>query len=95
VDNGTEFTSKILDHRTYWNGVVSRPGKPSDNPHVEAIPGTLRRKGLLQHWFLDLVEDVRQTLELWRIDYKNHRPHTSLDDHSPAEYAAQSQKPLN
>ncbi len=33
VDNGTEFTSKALDHWTYWNGVeldFSRPAKPVD-----------------------------------------------------------------
>src|SRR5262249_55625452 len=34
VDNGTEFTSKALDHWAYWNHVeldFSRPGKPADN----------------------------------------------------------------
>lgn len=94
VDNGTEFTSKILDHWAYWNGVeldFSRPGKPTDNPHVEAFHGTLRRECLSQHWFLDL-EDALRTLDTWREDYNNHRPHTSLDDQPPAEYAAQKQQ---
>ncbi len=57
VDNGTEFTSKALDHWAYWNRVeldFSRPGKPTDNAHVEAFHGTLRRECLSQHWFLDL-----------------------------------------
>ena len=34
VDQGTEFTSKSLDHWAYWNQVrldFSRPGKPTDN----------------------------------------------------------------
>jgi len=32
VDNGTEFTSRSLDHWAYWNKVrldFSRPGKPT------------------------------------------------------------------
>ena len=37
---GTEFTSKALDHWAYWNKVklnISRPGKPGENPHIEAF----------------------------------------------------------
>ncbi len=90
VDNGTEFTSKALDHWAYWNRVrldFTRPGKPVDNAHVEAFHGTLRRECLSQHWFLDL-EDARRTLETWRTDYNNHRPHSSLGQMPPADYAA-------
>ncbi len=57
VDNGTEFTSKALDHWAYWNHVkldFSRPGKPTDNPFIEAFKGSLRRECLSQHWFIDL-----------------------------------------
>jgi putative transposase len=46
VDNGTEFTSKALDHWAYWNHVeldFSRPGRPTDNPFIEAFNATLRR----------------------------------------------------
>ena len=38
VDNGTEFTSKALNHWAYWNHVeldFSRPGKPADNAFIE------------------------------------------------------------
>lgn len=90
VDNGTEFTSKALDHWAYWNHVeldFSRPGKPTDNPHVEAFHGTLRRECLSQHWFLDL-EDAKQTLEAWREDYNNHRPHSALGQLPPAHFRA-------
>ncbi len=90
VDNGTEFTSKALDHWAYWNGVAldfSRPGKPTDNAHVEAFHGTLRRECLSQHWFADL-EDAIRTLEAWRMDYNNHRPHSALGQLPPAEFRA-------
>jgi len=88
VDNGTEFTSKVLDHWAYWNRVrldFSRPGKPTDNPFIEAFNGSLRRECLSQHWFIDL-EDAQRTLERWRQDYNNVRPHSSLDDQPPTHY---------
>jgi len=47
--NGTEFTSRTLDHRAYWNGVrldFSRTGKPTDNAHVEAFHGSPQRERL-------------------------------------------------
>ena len=37
VDNGTEFTSRAMDHWAYWNGIeldFSRPGKPGDNAYI-------------------------------------------------------------
>lgn len=88
VDNGTEFTSKALDHWAYWNGVrldFSRPGKPTDNPFIEAFNATLRRECLSQHWFLDLA-DAQTTLNSWRDDYNNIRPHSSLADQPPVHF---------
>jgi len=90
VDNGTEFTSRALDHWAYWNHVqldFSRPGKPVDNTFIEAFNGTLRRECLSSHWFLGL-EDLQQTLEAWRQDYNNQRPHSSLAGVPPAEFRA-------
>ena len=65
VDNGTEFTSRSLDHWAYWNRVrldFSRPGKPTDNAHIEAFNSVLRRECLSQHWFIDL-EDAQRILD--------------------------------
>lgn len=90
VDNGTEFTSKSLDHWAFWNRVqldFSRPGKPTDNAHIEAFNSVLRRECLSQHWFVDL-EDAQQVLDRWRADYNNVRPHGSLKRSTPAEFAA-------
>jgi len=90
VDNGTEFTSRLLDHWAYWQHVAlefSRPGKPVDNTFIEAFNGTLRRECLALHWFLNL-EDLQGTLETWRHDYNHHRPHSSLADVPPAEFRA-------
>ena len=88
VDNGTEFTSKELDHWAYWNRVrldFSRPGKPADNCYAEAFNGSVRRECLSQHWFIS-VADAQRTLDLWKEDYNNHRPHSSLGRIPPAEF---------
>lgn len=90
VDNGTEFTSKSLDHWAYWSRVqldFSRPGKPTDNAHMEAFNSVLRRECLSQHWFVDL-EDAQRVLDRWRADYNNFRPHGSLARSTPADFAA-------
>src|SRR5262245_48010331 len=80
VDNGTEFTSKALDHWAYWNRVeldFSRPGKPGDNAYIEAFNGTLRRECLSQHWFMSIGE-AQRILDDWKDDYNHRRPHRSL-----------------
>lgn len=87
-DNGTEFTSTALDHWAYWNHVkldFSRPGKPVDNSVCEAFNGSLRRELLTQHWFASLAEAAAE-LQIWREDYNNHRPHTSLGLQPPAHF---------
>jgi putative transposase len=90
VDNGTEFTSKALDHWAYWNKVrlnFSRPGRPGDNPHIEAFNSLVRRECLSQHWFIDLKE-AQDELDRWRLDYNTVRPHGSLRRSTPAQVGA-------
>lgn len=96
VDNGPEFTSKALDdwgivaHRHRIKLVFSRPGRlgtPTDNPYIEAFNGRFRAECLDQHWFASL-EEARQIIEAWRIDYNEVRPHTALNNHSPTAYKA-------
>ena len=89
VDNGPEFVSKVLDRWAYENAVelaFSRPGKPTDNAHVEAFNGRLRQECLNQHWFLSL-SDARSKIEAWRLAYNETRPHGALDWATPAEFA--------
>src|SRR5262249_23000354 len=67
-------------HWAYWNQVqldFSRPGKPVDNAFIEAFNASLRRECLSQHWFLS-VEDAQRTLDLWKEDYNNNRPHSEV-----------------
>jgi putative transposase len=91
VDNGPEFTSKKLDQWAYLNQVeldFSRPGKPTDNAFIEAFNGRLREECLNQSWFLSL-DDAREKVEAWRQEYNRCRPHGSLENLAPEEFAEQ------
>ena len=88
VDNGTEFTSKVMGQWAHWNQVqldFSRPGKPTDNAMIESFNGRLRQECLNQNWFLSL-QDAREKLESWRMDYNQTRPHSSLGNRTPEEF---------
>jgi putative transposase len=97
VDNGPEFISKALDQWAYLNNVkldFSRPGKPTDNGLIEAFNGRLRQECLNESWFLSL-EDAREKVEFWRQQYNRERPHSSLGNMAPLEYALVVTNPQN
>ena len=90
-DNGSEFSSQVLDLWVYQNGVkidFSRPGKPTDNGHIESFNGTFRDECLNAHWFTTLAE-ARQIIEAWRMEYNESRPHRALGQRTPHEFAHQ------
>lgn len=94
VDNGPEFVSVALDRWAYEHRITldfSRPGKPTDNPFIESFNGSFRDECLNAHWFLSL-DDAREKIERWRKDYNHFRPHSSLGDATPAQYAEQIRK---
>ena len=64
-----------------------RPGKPQENAFIESFNGKFRSECLDENWFVSL-EDARRTIEAWKDDYNNQRPHSSLGDLTPAEFAA-------
>jgi len=89
-DNGTEFTSNHFDAWAYKQGVAIdfiSPGRPVENGHIESFNGKLRDECLNTSWFTDL-EDARQTIEAWRLDYNHVRPHSRLGQLPPATYVA-------
>ena len=90
VDNGPEFTSRILDQWAYLNGVeldFIRPGKPTDNAFIEAFNGRFRQECLNENWFLSL-EDAQEKIGTWRKHYNGDRPHGALGNLAPLEFAA-------
>jgi len=89
TDNGGEFAGKAMEIWAYQNGVkldLIRPGKPVENGYIESFNGRLRDECLNGQIFFDLA-DAREKLECWRRDYNEHRPHSSLADRTPAEFA--------
>jgi putative transposase len=95
VDNGPEFISKDVDLWAYWNHVTldfSRPGKPTDNAYIESFNARFRLECLNEHWFMSM-EDAREKVEEWRRDYNQNRPHSSLGNVPPEEYATLNSAP--
>lgn len=90
TDNGSEFTGNVLnawahDHKV--EHVFTDPGCPTQNGYIESFNGKLRDECLNQNWFLNLYE-AKDIIEQWRLDYNYLRPHTSLDNLTPVEYAS-------
>jgi putative transposase len=86
-DNGTEFTSTAIlkwagDTGVPWHYID--PGKPQQNGLIESFNGSLRDECLNEEIF-DSLADARQKLAIWRYDYNNVRPHSSLGNLTPAE----------
>ncbi len=93
VDNGSEFYSRRTDAWAYQHGVqltFSRPGKPMDNPFIESFNGRLRDEHLNVELFFS-VADAQRKIVKWQRDYNEDRPHSSLGNISPREFAAQWQ----
>ncbi|MEZ7813106.1 MAG: IS3 family transposase [Paracoccaceae bacterium] len=86
-DNGTEFTSRAIlkwarENDVDWHYID--PGKPQQNGFIESFNGSLRDE-LLNEEIFDTLDDARRKLALWRYDYNNVRPHSSLGNQTPAE----------
>ena len=91
VDNGSEFSGRLLDLWAYHCKAridFSRPGKPTDNCYVETFNGSFRDECLNVHCF-ETMEDAKAIVEAWRRDYNETRPHMALNDIAPEVYARQ------
>ncbi len=89
VDNGSEFTSRALEQWAYINEIkihFIRPGKPTENGHIESFNGRLRDECLNTHCFLS-IRDAQSSIEAWREDYNHYRPHSSIGNITPREFA--------
>jgi putative transposase len=89
-DNGTEFTSLAIlkwsqDTGVDWHHIA--PGKPTQNAFAESFIGRLRDECLNETLFSSL-EEARVLLAAWRDDYNRYRPHSSLGNLTPKEFAA-------
>jgi len=98
VDNGREFAGRVLDAWAYLHHVkldFIRPGRPVESGFIESFNGKLRDECLNAEVLLSIA-DAREKLERWRHDYNHLRPHSSLSNRPPAEFAREpcgNQKP--
>jgi len=89
LDNGSEFAGRAMGLWAVQSGVqlcFIRPGRPVENGFIESFNGRLRDECLNVEWLVSLA-DARQKLALWRHHYNQQRPHSALDDRTPAAFA--------
>lgn len=92
-DNGPEFAGQVLDQWAHANGVLLDfidPGKPTQNAFAESFNGRFRDECLNESWFVSLA-DARATIEAWRVDYMDARPHSGFAGRTPSAFAREMQ----
>ena len=89
-DNGPEFIAKTIRQWLRDNHVSTlyvEPGCPWQNGYIESFHSRFR-DDLLDREIFHSVKEAKILVEQWRLEYNHHRPHSSLDDKTPAEFAA-------
>ena len=92
IDNDSEISGLLLDLRAYHHKTnidFSRPSTPTNNSHIKTFNGAFCDEYVNVDWFETLAE-AKETIEAWRTDYSKSRPHTSLNDMTPATFARQT-----
>lgn len=92
-DNGSEFTCKAMDK---WAFEVNKtqpfelcfiqPGKPNQNAYCESFNARFRDECLNLHWFAS-IDEAKQIIETFRKEFNNERPHSSLGNMTPIQFA--------
>ena len=88
-DNGTEMTSMAVLEWCQKTGVewhYIAPGKPQQNGFIESFNGSFRDECLNETLFSSLSQARIQITE-WKEDYNSQRPHSSLGNITPNEFA--------
>ena len=89
-DNGPEFVAKAVRDwlsRLDVGTLFIEPGSPWENGYVESFNGKLRDE-LLNGEIFTTLEEAKVLTEVWRREYNQVRPHSSLGYKPPAPEAA-------
>ena len=70
-----------------WHYIA--PGKPMQNAFVESFNGSFRDELLNETLFSSLTEALEK-IRAWKEDYNLNRPHSSLGNLTPQEFALKS-----
>jgi putative transposase len=90
MDNGPEMIAWALRDHCRLTGTRTtyiEPGSPWENPFIESFNSRARDELFNTEEFATLLE-AQVIVEAWRTEYNTYRPHSSLGDKTPAEYAA-------
>ena len=85
-DNGPEFVAKAVRQWLSRLGVQTlfiEPGSPWENGYVESFNGKLRDE-LLNGEIFTTLQEAKVLTEVWRREYNQVRPHSSLGYKPPA-----------
>jgi putative transposase len=96
VDNGPEFRSHFFQRWAAKRRIqieYIEPGKPTQNAFIESFNGRLRDECLNLHRFSSLGH-AASTLNAWKDEYNNLRPHGSLGGIPPSVFARRQQQML-
>jgi putative transposase len=94
-DNGPEFIADAIEKwlKNYHVETLHiAPGSPWENGYIESFNGKLRDDVLNREVFHS-VKEAKVIVENWRLEYNNHRPHSSLGYMTPAAFAASRNPP--
>jgi len=89
-DNGPEFIADAIKRWLADNEVETlyiEPGSPWENGYIESFHARLRDELLDRELFYS-VKEAGVLAENWRQEYNHHRPHSSLNYTTPAQFAA-------
>lgn len=89
TDNGPEFTSRVFMAWAQTHGIrhiLIQPGRPMQNGYIESFNGKFRHEHLNESW-LETLQQARNAASIWKQDYNQVRPHSSVGRIPPAEFA--------
>ena len=89
TDNGPEFTSRVFMAWAQTHGIrhiLIQPGRPMQNGYIESFNGKFRDEHLNESWF-ETLQQARNAASIWKQDYNQVRPHSSVGRIPSAEFA--------
>lgn len=87
-DNGPEFVAKAVQEWLRKAGcgtLYIEPGSPWENPYIESFNGKFRDECLNREIFRN-GREAQLVVEIWRKEYNEYRPHSSLGYLTPSEF---------